>query len=96
MAAVVEGPGDRHSLAGMSRSSFAERFGRAFGRSPLDFVLMVRLRHAAHLLATTALPVKLVADAVGYASRSHFSRAFKATYGADPSAYRAMNGAGRK
>ena len=102
VAAVVEKPGGRHSLAdlaslaGMSRSSFAERFSRTFGQSPLDFVLTVRLRHAAHLLATTELPVKLVADAVGYASRSHFSRAFKVAYGTDPTAYRAVNGAGRR
>jgi transcriptional regulator GlxA family with amidase domain len=102
VAAVVEKPGARHSLAdlaslaGMSRSSFAERFSRTFGQSPLDFVLTVRLRHAAHLLATTQLPVKLVADAVGYASRSHFSRAFKVAYGTDPTAYRAVNGAGRR
>ena len=97
VAAVVERPGahyalsDLASLAGMSRSSFSERFSRTFGQSPLDFVITVRLRHAAHLLATTQLPVKLVADAVGYSSRSHFSREFKAAYGVDPTAYRTVN-----
>jgi AraC-like DNA-binding protein len=97
VAAVVERPGARYalsdlaSLAGMSRSSFSERFSRTFGQSPLGFVITVRLRHAAHLLATTQLPVKLVADAVGYSSRSHFSREFKAAYGADPTAYRTVN-----
>ncbi|MBA3325097.1 MAG: AraC family transcriptional regulator [Rhodobacteraceae bacterium] len=30
------------------------------------------------------MPVQMVALAVGYASRSYFSRAFKAAYGADP------------
>ena len=41
------------------------------------------------MLGTCALPVKTVAARVGYASRSHFSRAFKAAYGVDPTAFRA-------
>ena len=40
--------------------------------------------HSAQLLRSTNLPVQMVALAVGYASRSYFSRAFKAAYGADP------------
>lgn len=101
VAAVVEPLGAHHSLvdlaalAGMSRSSFSERFSRTFSQSPLDFVLTVRLRHAAHLLSATELPAKLVSDAVGYASRSHFSRAFKFAYGTDPSAYRTVGRSGR-
>lgn len=76
------------AMAGMSRTSFAERFQAAYGETPLDFVQRVRLRHGATLLRTTALPVKVVAAAVGYASRSHFSRAFHAAYGIDPRGYR--------
>lgn len=75
-------------IAGMSRSSFAEHFSETFRQSPLDFLQKVRLRHAAHLLSATDLPVKVVAKSVGYASRSHFSRAFRDTYGVDPTAYR--------
>ena len=76
------------ALAGMSRTSFAGRFQAAYGETPLEFVQRVRLRHAATLLRTTALPVKVIAAAVGYASRSHFSRSFHATHGSDPSGYR--------
>jgi transcriptional regulator GlxA family with amidase domain len=96
---VLERPAHPHSVqtlavaAGMSRTSFAERFAAAFGRSPLDFVRRVRLRDAARLLATTALPVKLVAASVGYASRSRFSQAFRESYGVDPTTYRAEVGA---
>lgn len=98
VAAVLERPAHPHTLqglaaaAGMSRSSFAERFGAAFGQSPLDFVRRVRLREAARLLATTALPVKLVAASVGYASRSRFSQAFSDAYGLDPTGYRGKVG----
>ena len=91
---VLDQPAAPHSLAsmaalaGMSRSSFAERFPQVYGESPLGFVQRVRLRHAAALLATTDLPVKVVAGSVGHASRSHFSRSFRAAYGVDPRAYR--------
>jgi transcriptional regulator GlxA family with amidase domain len=92
--AVLERPAAPHTVeslaavAGMSRSSFARVFSRGFGEGPIRFVSRVRLRLAAHLLGTTDLPVKLVAASVGYASRSYFSRAFRAAYGVDPTGFR--------
>ena len=93
--AIMSRPEEAHSverlasLAGMSRSRFTEAFGQAFGRSPIEFVQIVRLRAARRLLSTSSLPVKSVAAAVGYSSRSHFSRAYNAYYGEAPSAFRA-------
>ncbi len=72
----------------MSRSAFSAQFTQAFGQSPHGFLTESRLRHAAHFLATTGLPVKTIAGKIGYRSRSNFSRAFKARYGVDPAAYR--------
>lgn len=95
VAAVIAQPALPHSVkslaatAGMSRSSFASRFLKSYDRSPLEFVQAIRLRTAARLLQTSELPVKAVSAAVGYSSRSHFSRAFRLTYGVDPSGYRA-------
>lgn len=98
MAAVlnllVEHPERPHSVdglaaeAGMSRSAFAEHFVRTFGATPMDMVRELRVRRAAYLLEHGDLPVKAIADRVGYASRSQFSRAFKAIMGVDPSGYR--------
>jgi AraC-like DNA-binding protein len=94
VSAVLARPGAPHSLkslaseAGMSRSVFSERFFVAYGRSPFEFVQTARLRHAARLLSVSDLPVKSIASAVGYASRSHFSRAFRSAFGRDPTAYR--------
>ena len=81
-------------VAGMSRSTFAEHFRHAFGRGPIDFLKEVRLRRAAALLVTSERPVKAVGAAVGYDSRSHFSRAFFALYGCTPTAWRANTRAG--
>lgn len=75
-------------LAGMSRSAFAAAFTASFGQAPMDFVQKTRLHHATKLLAGTGLPVKAIAASMGFASRSHFSRAFRRAYGLDPTAYR--------
>lgn len=94
VSAMLERPSDPLTLdalarlAGMSRSAFSERFGAAFGQSPIDFLKGVRLAQAARMLATTDLPVKRIASAVGYGSRSYFSRAFRSRYDRDPSDYR--------
>lgn len=76
------------AAAGMSRSTFSTAFKNAFGQSPMDFVQKTRLHHAAGLLASTDLPIKVIAGSTGFASRSHFSRAFRTAYASDPSAYR--------
>ncbi len=92
--AILEHPGAPYtveslaSLAGMSRASFADRFSQIFDQAPMDFVQRVRLRIAARLLASTDLPVKVIAGSVGYASRSSFSRAFEGIYGAAPADFR--------
>jgi len=70
----------------MSRSSFARRFRETFGRSPIEYLRGVRLRHAARLLRGRPPPtVGTVASRVGFASRSHFSRAFKEHFDCPPS-----------
>lgn len=92
---VLEQPSASHtveslaSLAGMSRSAFAERFAQVFGQTPIEFVQRVRLRLGAHLVQATDLPIKVIAASVGYASRSYFTRAFRTVYGTDPRTFRA-------
>lgn len=94
VTAVLDKPAARHSvaalasIAGMSRSAFAREFSHAFAMSPMAFVARTRLHHAAELLRSTTMPVKVIAATIGFSSRSHFSRAFRDAYGADPSAFR--------
>ena len=75
-------------IAGMSRSAFAAAFRQAFGQSPMNLVKLVRLRRAAELLITTALPVTEIAKRVGFSSRSNFSVAFTELHKMDPSRFR--------
>lgn len=91
---ILMRPGAEHSLAdlakkaGMSRSGFSKAFSESFEETPMDFVLRTRLHEASKLLRISGLPVKSIAASAGFASRSHFSRAFKNGYGVDPSTYR--------
>lgn len=91
MARTADGSpsvGAMADAAGMTKSAFARLFTATLGQSPIDFMGRARLHKAAGLLQSTPMPIKAVAWTAGFASRSHFSRAFKAVYGIDPSAYR--------
>lgn len=94
LKAMQDAPQANHTLeslgdiAGMSRGVFAERFRESFGRTAIDCLKEIRLRRAAHMLASTDLPVKTIAFRVGFDSRSYFSRAFKAFAGIDPAGFR--------
>lgn len=94
LVAMTATPQNPHSLdslaalAGMSRSRFAYHFAKAYGRSPMDYLQSIRLKAAARLLRSSDMLVKSIAAAVGFASRSHFSRAFRAEFGIDPTAFR--------
>lgn len=94
LQAMLDKPDHDHSveslaaLAGMSRSTFAKRFQGAYGTGPMEMLRTVRLRRAAELLSSSDLPVKRIAELVGYQSRSYFSRAFEAEHGAPPDGFR--------
>ena len=94
LQAMIQQPQEAHSvdslakLSGMSRSSFNRYFRQNCAAAPMEFLQTVRLNEGARLLRRSSLPVKAVAGAVGFASRSHFSRAFHQVFGVDPSAYR--------
>ena len=94
VSAVIDRPANAHtvaslaSAAGMSRSTFAREFRSAFSMSPMEFVAKTRLHHAAEMLRSTNVAIKVIAGSIGFSSRSHFSRAFRDAYGTDPSNFR--------
>lgn len=65
---------------------FTEHTGQGFR----TYLRRLRLSKAAELLVGTNLPVREIADAVGYGDASQFAKAFKRMYGVSPSRYRAM------
>lgn len=71
-------------VAGMSRSSFAERFSALVKEAPLSYQSRWRLTLALGMLRHADSRVSDVARQVGYDSDAAFSRAFKAQFGIAP------------
>lgn len=70
-------------IAGMSRTSFAERFRAAMGRPPMEYVLHWRM-HLAENLICQGKSIAEVANMLGYTSQSAFGVAFKRVKGCAP------------
>ena len=81
---TIEGLAD---IAGMSRSSFAARFRRTVGASPMDYLTRWRMMLAADRLANSGDTISALAQAAGYESESAFSTAFKRVIGHAPRHY---------
>ncbi len=88
---IHEAPAQRWSIetlagiAGMSRSSFCERFTALVGRAPLRYQNELRLTLARDLLSRQQARVGEIGLSVGYESEAAFSRAYKALFGYSPS-----------
>ena len=74
--------------AGCSESSLAAAFRAVTGRSPIDYLIDLRLTHACALLRSSRQRVGEVAARVGIADVYYFSKLFKRRMGVSPLAYR--------
>lgn len=72
----------------MSRTSFAEHFKAVSGKAPLTYLTDWRMRLAERALRDEATAVAQIGLALGYASESAFSNAFKRVTGSSPRAWR--------
>lgn len=63
-------------------------FKAAYGTTPYDYQIHVKIEAAKQLLRNTQLPVSNIAAAVGYNDPQYFSNLFKAKCGVSPRAYR--------
>jgi AraC-like DNA-binding protein len=73
--------------AALSRSAFFERFSRAVGVAPMEYLLSWRMALAKNLLRRQEAGVARIAERVGYRSASAFSVAFTRHVGLPPSQY---------
>lgn len=75
-------------MAGLSISHFERRFRLAFGASPRQYLIRVRVEHAATMLRETDQSITAIAQACGFYDHAHFSRSFRRVMSMAPSAYR--------
>jgi len=73
--------------AALSRAAFFDRFRRAVGLPPMEYLLAWRMAIAKDLLRREGFGLAEVAERVGYGSASNFSTAFSKHVGKPPSRY---------
>ena len=77
---------------GMSRVHLYKKLLQITGKSPIEFIRVIRLKRAAQLLRESQLHVSEVAYEVGFNNPKYFSRYFKEEFGVLPSAYQEKEG----
>lgn len=76
------------AMENLSNSRYCALFKRYTGKSPIAYVIDLRLRHACELLRTTDMSVKQIGILVGYDDALFFSKLFKSKLGVTPTQYR--------
>lgn len=72
----------------ISQTHLCRLFNDTFDMSPMQVLMLMRLKRAAMLLVRTNYPVKQIAHLTGFENQYHFSRVFKEAYQLNPTTYR--------
>jgi len=72
---------------GMSRGHLYRKLVAITGKSPVEFIRIIRLKRAAQLLKQSQLTVNEVAYMVGFNNPKYFRKYFKEEFGVSPSHY---------
>ena len=75
-------------MADLSVSQFERRFRLAFGASPRQYLIRIRIEYATKMLRETDQSITEISHACGFYDHAHFSRAFRRVMGTSPSDYR--------
>jgi PAS domain S-box-containing protein len=76
------------AVAGLSQTQLERRMRRAFGLSPRQYLLRIRVDEAIRRLAGTDEPLADIAHACGWYDQSAFTRQFTRVAGCTPGEYR--------
>ena len=81
---------DLAAQVAMAPSAFSRFFKQHTGRSPVDYIIDVRLGAAARMLVDTSTSVSEICYACGFNNLSNFNRTFKSRRGYTPRDFRAL------
>lgn len=73
---------------GLSAATFATRFKKLTGKTPIAYLMDKRLSYAAALLLQGPAPLAEIAQRTGFYDEFYFSRMFKKKYGVSPRQYK--------
>ncbi|MHB9023545.1 MAG: helix-turn-helix domain-containing protein [Armatimonadota bacterium] len=75
---------DLAAIGCMSRRTLSREFRRAMGCSPIEYLIRLRINHAANLLQDSRESITNVAFQVGFNDSNYFARQFRALLGCSP------------
>ncbi len=78
------------SQAHMSVRNFSRLFHKAYGVSPINYIIQLRIQHAYELLQNFEISVSDVAYLCGFQDSNYFTRQFKYASGFTPTKYREL------
>lgn len=79
---------DLMAVAHASQTSLMRSFRRVLGRSPVDYLIRLRVSKAQALLRSTHLSIKEIAGEVGFDDSNYFTRQFRRVTGHSPRDFR--------
>jgi AraC-like DNA-binding protein len=68
---------DLAQMAHLSERQFSRIFKESFQQTPIDFLIMLKIRYAIRLLTETDIPINQVAFNSGFSDPNYFSRIFR-------------------
>ena len=81
--------------AGLERRTLLRRFASATGMSPIEYCRAVRIARGRELLEGGDIPLKEIAQSLGYKDVASFARVFRKSTGLTPGTYREKFGSNR-
>jgi AraC-like DNA-binding protein len=87
--------GDLAQSVNLSVWRLSHVFRSEIGISPIQYLKVLRIEKARHLLETSFLSVKEITHSVGLRDESHFVRDFKKAHHVSPTSYRVLFNSGQ-
>ncbi|GEB34314.1 MULTISPECIES: helix-turn-helix domain-containing protein [Brevibacillus] len=75
------------ALAGLNPDYYSRAFKKKYGKTPIEYVNQVRIKHAKQSLLLSNESFRTIAHQVGYSDEFYFSRKFKLETGMSPTFY---------
>ncbi|MBM7568646.1 helix-turn-helix domain-containing protein [Paenibacillus sacheonensis] len=77
---------------GLNPAYLSRLFKKETGKNLIDYLIECKMNRAKQLMDATGMTVSMIAQQVGYANFSHFTKTFRKYYGVNPQEYRSGRG----
>jgi AraC-like DNA-binding protein len=79
---------DMASVVGISKFQLTRLFSASLGKTPINYLIQKRIKHAARLLIETDSPIYEISDQCGFSNPNYFTKVFQKKVTMTPSEFR--------